>query len=151
MGIDKSDVRFVIHFSLPKSLENYYQESGRAGRDEKNSHCLLFYRYEDKASLGYLIRNSSSNIKQKTLSYNSLNNVINYCEDKYTCRKKLQMNYLGENFEKEKCKKMCDNCENNGKFTVKNYFFIIIFFFFNLKLKIIFKILFFLFKKNTIK
>ena len=109
MGIDKKDCRFVIHFSLPKSLEGYYQESGRAGRDGKHADCILFFSYGDKMKQDFLITKSSHGVQQEK-SFKELNSVINYCEDTFTCRRKMQLEYLGESFDSKDCKKTCDNC-----------------------------------------
>lgn len=119
MGIDKKDCRFVIHFSLPKSIEGYYQESGRAGRDGGQAECILFYSYADKMKQDFLITKSAQSDQQEK-SFKELSFVINYCEDIFTCRRKLQLEYLGENFESKECKNTCDNCSSGRKGFVKD-------------------------------
>lgn len=111
MGIDKKDCRFVIHYSLPKSLEGYYQESGRAGRDSQMAECILYFSYGDKIKQEFLISKSSPPSDQQQRSLTELNTVISYCEDIFTCRRKLQLEYFGESFNKALCNKTCDNCK----------------------------------------
>jgi bloom syndrome protein len=110
MGIDKKNCRFVIHFSLPKSLEGYYQESGRAGRDGQQADCILYFSYADKIKQEFLITKSLPPGPQQDKRLKELNNVIDYCEDSFTCRRKMQLEYFGEQFDSVNCNKTCDNC-----------------------------------------
>ncbi|ORX66238.1 ATP-dependent DNA helicase [Anaeromyces robustus] len=115
MGIDKPDVRFVIHYSLPKSMEGYYQETGRAGRDGKNSHCVLFFSYGDKKTLDHMIDMSEGSYAQKERLRSNLREMVSFCEDKISCRRQKILEYFGEKITPEVCNKTCDNCRLKSK------------------------------------
>ena len=106
MGIDKPNVRFVIHHSLSKSMENYYQESGRAGRDDAKSHCILFYRPFD------IFRQSTMVFIEQT-GLENLYAMTAYCQQS-TCRRTLIGRHFGEVWDPSKCEGMCDHCSQNG-------------------------------------
>lgn len=109
MGIDKPDVRFVIHYDIPKSIENYYQETGRGGRDGIRGHCLAFFSYKDIVKLEKFLRDKS--VAERELSTQLMEEVIAYAESN-TCRRKFLLHYFGEDFIVEDCNNMCDNCKN---------------------------------------
>lgn len=109
MGIDKPDVRFVIHYNIPKSIENYYQETGRAGRDGMEGRCIAFYTHKDIERLEKLMRDKTSS--ERELGSQLMQDVVNYSESS-SCRRVFLLHYFGEAFEAENCHQMCDNCRH---------------------------------------
>jgi len=116
MGIDKPDVRFVIHHTLPKSLEGYYQETGRAGRDGKPSGCYLYYGYQDTAVLKRFIDESEGSEEVKERQREMLKRMVQFCENRSDCRRADILAYFGEAFMKEECNHSCDNCNSDSVF-----------------------------------
>lgn len=114
MGIDKKDVRFVIHYCIPKSLEGYYQETGRAGRDGLESVCVLFYTYGDKKKISFMIERGEGGYEQKQRQREDLEAVIQFCENKTDCRRMQVLAHFGERFDPQVCRKTCDNCRRGA-------------------------------------
>ena len=105
MGIDKPDIRFVVHYDLPRNLENYYQEAGRAGRDNEPAQCLLLFGGKDIQTIKYLISQKEEEQSQR-LARQQLQKMIYYAEGTY-CRRTIQLSYFGEQFSGN-----CGNCDN---------------------------------------
>lgn len=109
MGIDKPDVRFVMHYDMPKSIENYYQETGRAGRDGLAGKCIAFYNYADILRLEKFLRDKP--VAEREMGAQLMQEVVAYAETA-ACRRRFLLHYFGEEFKEEDCHKMCDNCKN---------------------------------------
>ena len=115
MGIDKSNVRYVIHYNMPKSMEAYYQEAGRAGRDGEKSECILLFGAQDPLLQRFLIEQTSTDSERKAHDLGKLQTMVDYCHTP-ECLRKFILNYFGETKVQAECAN-CSNCNDDNELT----------------------------------
>ena len=109
MGINKKDVRFIIHTSMPKTIEHYIQEWGRAGRDGNRSRWIIYYNYSDRRVYDFLINSKNTNMEAKKEMTRNMYKILDIFEEPFHWRREMLLNYLGEHISQEQWNKMWDN------------------------------------------
>jgi bloom syndrome protein len=117
MGIDKANVRYVIHEAMPASIEGFYQETGRAGRDGQPATCRLYYHYSDAQTQRIIWKTGSTSPSVSRQQTHQLHSMVAYCEDHLRCRKVMLMEYFGERFDSNLCQNQCDYCCSQASLT----------------------------------
>ncbi|KAJ7643813.1 P-loop containing nucleoside triphosphate hydrolase protein [Roridomyces roridus] len=123
LGIDKPDVRFVIHRNAPTTIENYFQETGRAGRDGLPAHCLCFYSFREleQTSISFTLKQNNGDPSQPVRMRDTAIAFADFCEEQHICRRVLLLGHFGEQFNAKDCRSRCDNCANRGNLTSQDF------------------------------